>query len=787
MSKDPPQDRLSEVVLAHQPAFRLGELEVDPPACVIRQSAIETRLEPRVMQVLVALAQANGATLSRDDLTHACWAGRVVSDDAIQRCVAALRRIGDEVEPSPFRVETIPRVGYRLLRAERNEKADQAPDGAKPAPTAAWTATARWRWARLIVFLALAIAIAVSLVGRQDETRTVDAAGTPAPTLGVVPLVNLTGSPEQEPFVDGLTEELISTLGAVNGVRVPGRASSFQLKGAALTAAQIGDRLAVRYVLEGAVRQEGEQFRVTVQLTDASSGYQIWSGRFDRGSHTVLAMQREIAGAVIEAIPALIGASAPPQLYVDPLAHERYLQGLGLLRSRLFDGGWPEARAAFDAAVAIDPDFAAANALLAICIAELRPAGAEQRAREALAMAISNAPGSAPVLFAQGWIAATFGLGGSEPDLDAARRYYDRVLQLDPTHSEALRARARIEADPARRLSLLEQAAAADPLFYAVHQDLARELASRGQTAAAFQRFENLQRIDPSRGMVGAIELARAGSDLETLGRYAFADIGPALLRRPDRLLVAGLLADFGAIEQARFLYAHPAPDPLLFLPKRREVYLAWLDDDAEAAFAAMADADYSRIEGSSIFGAAVAQLAGHPDDAIKLVLVAYPELPDWTEQRLAELRALPEIIAAHVYAMAVRQRGEAAQARRMLLAMVPAVVRSNAGEPHAQRRHLALAILYAQAGESDQAMDQLRRARAAGWRYPRTYAWINYAPTPAADAPNGYLAPLRELQEFQQMMAEIRVENAAALAEFESRYGVLTRLAAMMTEDSAN
>ncbi len=113
--------------LAHEAAFRLGVLRADPPLRALRRDdGAEEVVEPRVMQVLVALAAAGGATLSRDDLIQRCWEGRVVGDDAINRVISRLRRSAEGIGQGSFHIETLTKVGYRLIA-----------DGLAPAATAA--------------------------------------------------------------------------------------------------------------------------------------------------------------------------------------------------------------------------------------------------------------------------------------------------------------------------------------------------------------------------------------------------------------------------------------------------------------------------------------------------------------------------------------------------------------------------------------------------------------------------------------------------------------------------
>jgi len=122
------------IVLAHEAPFRVGTLEVRPETCELVGAGQTHVVEPRVMQVLVALHQAGGHVVSRDDLLRRCWSGRIVGDDAIHRVISRLRHDAEKVG-APFRVETITRIGYRLVEAE-GEGASPAPvEGASPPVT----------------------------------------------------------------------------------------------------------------------------------------------------------------------------------------------------------------------------------------------------------------------------------------------------------------------------------------------------------------------------------------------------------------------------------------------------------------------------------------------------------------------------------------------------------------------------------------------------------------------------------------------------------------------------
>lgn len=156
-----------EIDLAHQKAFALGRLQVTPSTREISSRRGRFVIEPRVMQALVCLARAQGAVVSRDDLIKSCWAGRIVGEDAINRCIAKVRDIAQAEDVPPFEIETIPRVGYRLIAAStvRLVTPDKQPVEPKPpplgpvvAPMARPVATVSRRWRLAIGGITSAVA-----------------------------------------------------------------------------------------------------------------------------------------------------------------------------------------------------------------------------------------------------------------------------------------------------------------------------------------------------------------------------------------------------------------------------------------------------------------------------------------------------------------------------------------------------------------------------------------------------------------------------------------------------
>lgn len=154
--------QVPQVSLAHEPAFALGRLEIRPATREVVGPEFRDVLEPRVMQVLVALARHPGEVVSREDLTLACWEGRVVGEDAINRVVSRLRRLSERDGGRSFALETITKVGYRLVEsaaADTPAEPEAEPIVLTPPPAAAPPVRSAWRALRIAVVILASIAI----------------------------------------------------------------------------------------------------------------------------------------------------------------------------------------------------------------------------------------------------------------------------------------------------------------------------------------------------------------------------------------------------------------------------------------------------------------------------------------------------------------------------------------------------------------------------------------------------------------------------------------------------
>jgi serine/threonine protein kinase/tetratricopeptide (TPR) repeat protein len=252
-------------------------------------------------------------------------------------------------------------------------------------------------------------------------------------SIAVLPFRNMSSGPDAEYFSDGMTEDITTALADIDSLRVAARTSSFAYKGKDTDVRQIGRELGVRTVLEGSVRQAGRRLRITAQLIDVSSGYHVWSERYDREIEDVFAVQdeisRSIAGALkVRLLPAQETSLVTPGTR-DVEAYNRYLKGRYYFNQRASE----KAIAEFEAAIARDPQFAAAYTGLAdsYCIygfyGGIPTLEAFEKTRAAAARAMELAPDSVDTHIALGLLDHYYAW-----DIDREESHFRRSIELAP-------------------------------------------------------------------------------------------------------------------------------------------------------------------------------------------------------------------------------------------------------------------------------------------------------------------------------------------------------------------
>ena len=354
---------------------------------------------PQVFDLLAYLIRHRERVVTKDDLVGAIWNGRIVSDAALTtRLNAARCAIGDSGAEQRL-IKTLPRKGFRFVGQvrEAREVAGPDPDGAPESAPAV-----------------------------PDK-----------PSIAVLPFENMSGDPEQEYFADGMVEEITTALSRFRWLFVIARNSSFTFKGKAVDIKEVGRRLGVRYVLQGAVRKASGKVRITGQLIEAATGAHIWADKFDRDMTEIFALQDEVTLAVVSAIqPKLFQAEialATRRRPEDLTAYDLFLRALQqAIRSTR--EGLAEALRLVHRALELDPGFAAAAALAGDCHMEnvlrnyaIDPQFERKEAVRLMRLALSLDDGDPDTLASAASISALL-VGDCEAEIEMA----DRAVALNP-------------------------------------------------------------------------------------------------------------------------------------------------------------------------------------------------------------------------------------------------------------------------------------------------------------------------------------------------------------------
>ena len=274
--------------------FRVGDWSVDPVSGELSCGDQRLRLEDRTLRLLLCLAEHSGQVLSMDDLLQRVWQGVVVSPDSVYQAITALRRqLGDDSK-QPKYIITVPRRGYRLIAAVAPLPEQIIPPENKSAPR---------RVPRLLIAAALLILlVGVTSIPLLGWYARASAPGINPHAVAVMPFQDLTDQMSEEPFADGMAEELISQLGKVPGVVVSPPSAMAEFKNKPVSNKELAKALHVAFMLDGSVRKSGNTLRVAARLTRASDGFVVWSESYDRSWDDKLMIQEDIAGEVSKAL-----------------------------------------------------------------------------------------------------------------------------------------------------------------------------------------------------------------------------------------------------------------------------------------------------------------------------------------------------------------------------------------------------------------------------------------------------------------------------------------------------
>ncbi len=458
-------------------------VEIDCAGRRLFVAGSEMPLEPKAFAVLHLLASKPGQAFTRDDILDAVWGHRHVTPGVLNRVVTLIRHaLGESADEHRY-LHTLHGIGYRFdatvrqfaARAGVEQCAENSavsilpiPSSDSSAPTsievsAAETAppppgevaaplarapasgsahldvrsSTRMHAGRWLGFAAalFGIAAAVAYFGLRHPPS----ATTVPPALVVLPLRPVGGTPDDTVLAEGLSEELITRLAHIEGLRLISRTSAARAQEDKLDLNQLSERLHVTHALEGSLRQSDDQLRIDLRLIDIPAGRTLWAQDYDRKLADVFAIQHEIAQAVAQVLTLKLGAAnAAAEAEVDPQWFREYLELRHMMGDAKYLNAYLTAHTQFvdrlRALVVRAPGYARAHGLLArALVQDLRPVDISEderadAAKEA-AIALQLDPNQIEAH------AALASIAGRTDDWSRCLDEYRLVLKLDPTDS----------------------------------------------------------------------------------------------------------------------------------------------------------------------------------------------------------------------------------------------------------------------------------------------------------------------------------------------------------------
>jgi TolB-like protein/DNA-binding winged helix-turn-helix (wHTH) protein/Flp pilus assembly protein TadD len=499
--------------------YRLKDCELDAARFELRREGRQVPVEPQVLELLLYLVAHRDRAVTRAELFDKLWRGRIVTDAALNsRIKAARSAIGDD-GAAQAQIRTLHRTGYRfvgdvdeLLATEVNASphtpataavavAAQSANAPRSPASFAWRPL---RFAGAVLGLVLAVGTFSLLPHRVRDigdsaavASSVPPRATPSKSLAVLPFTNLSADAAQEYFAEGVSTELLIVLSHLPDLHVSGRVSSLNFKGRTDPLPKIAETLGVANLLTGSVRRAEDRVRITVELVDAASGYQLWSDSYDRELGDIFDVQDDIAANVATALQVTLGLGESGEIGMtrNVAAYDEFLRGTALYNERTAES-IPRAVEHMHRALALDPGFSRAWSYL-YCIqldgSSVVPGRAEEYTRKAVE-ALEHARGLTPdapfvrILSARDTIRRgdRLAAGAALDALPAGYWTADRYLTRD-----IFRGRTLIDAGFGKEaVDVLERARAADPLSPPAAMYLALAYAISGDSANAFATID---------------------------------------------------------------------------------------------------------------------------------------------------------------------------------------------------------------------------------------------------------------------------------------------------------
>lgn len=404
--------------------YQFDAFQVDPHAWRLLRNGREVHLEPIVLKLLIYLISHRDRLVPRRELIDTVWRDTVISDSALSQAVARLRKALDDDPRAPRYIETVHSQGFRFIAGVEEVESDAHPDhaaGPKKAPAT--------RKAVAVGIIAVAVLIGLIILWPEHVSRDSSQSGD-VRSLAVLPLNNLTGNPEQDYFIDGMQDTLITELSQIPELRVISRQSTMRYRGSDTAMPEIARELGVEALVEGSVLRIDDQVEVNLQLVRGHSDEHLWAARYEREAAHIFELFREVAAAIAPVIG--LETTGRPAGPIDPRATRAYWRGLGQM-DRATPGSLQVAIEQFQLSVSIEPGFSLAWGNLAAAYAMYAVRGqvpsreAIENARAAAMKAIAAGDNAYIGYAALGWVRLW------TLDLPGACEAFHEALRINPS------------------------------------------------------------------------------------------------------------------------------------------------------------------------------------------------------------------------------------------------------------------------------------------------------------------------------------------------------------------
>ena len=489
----------------HAPRIvRFGLFEVDLHAGELQKQGRRLKLQTQPFQILSVLLERHGEIVTRDELCRRLWPGDtfVDFDHSLNTAGRRLREVLGDSPENPIFIETLQRKGYRfiapIVQVDAGPRQGEGVLASTPEPARAGTAapsepghtvpvtaeaaatrSAPFRHLRSWTFIGFAslligavLAAAGAYLAYQSRTRARQMRPDQVRSLAVLPLENLSVTPDQDYLADGMTDELIASLTRVKSLRVVPRTTSMAYKGTHKSLSEIAKELNVDAVVEGTVMRSGDRIRITAELVQIASDRALWAETYESNVQDVLSLQQKVAGAIVSNIQVELTPEERQNLKTyqpsSSEAYEDYLKGRYYWNKRS-EEGLTTAINYFERATQEDPNYALAYAGLADCYGIIGAA-----------------------------IVGTVPASEVAPKAEAAAR---RALELDPTLAEAQTSLATVmlnyKWDWQGAESGFQKAIQLDPGYATAHQRYSLYLMAMGRTDESIKEIHEALKLDP--------------------------------------------------------------------------------------------------------------------------------------------------------------------------------------------------------------------------------------------------------------------------------------------------